>query len=347
MAAVALLLAGVCAVTTSAQAQNADAEQRTGLSMLAVCDWPRLSRDEQRMISELKLALDGYDIRVVDSGYAGFDGLGEDEQVALVQRMTRGAGDSSPVLWMKCDGGAGAVARLFMERETGPMVRSLQAETWEEMALVVREILIDDMVLPTGEDDSLPGGDPSADEPEGKPVEGEEPRALFGILTSLEIGGGLVGQVGASFLWGGGIAVDVRFPLGFFARVAVFGKVGPREEASEFLIVGHRIEPRLEVGYNWEQGRLGIGPLVGVSPMWSSIDFAMSEGNHQRESWWSARFACGVDGRWKLTERLSLVLDLTLGFMPSRRFYRRLSRATLLETPTMDMAATLGVVVGI
>jgi hypothetical protein len=330
-------MAALCAFPDGAAASETAAKRPARLSVLAVCEWPQLSGEERRVMAELELALDGYDIIAVDGVQAGFCDLSQEEQVALIRETTRNAADTSPVLWLDCGVAPRAAARLLLLREGAPVIMSLEAASLEELALIVREMVV-------GDPQAAPGGRvaPGEDDPAARSEREAPARERPGVEVGV-----LVGQEGSSFMWGGGVAADVRFPQGFFGRMAVFGKVGPREEASEFLIVGHRVETRLEAGYLWEAGRLGIGPAVGLSAMWSSIDFAIGEGHHQRQSWWSVRFAFGPEARWALTDRLSVVLDLTVGFMPGKRFYRRVSGSTLLETPTMDMAGALGLAVGI
>jgi len=341
----ASILAALCAFPDGAGASGTAAERPARLSVLTVCAWPQLSGEEQRLMAELELALDGYDVIAVGGVQAGFCDLSQEEQVALIRETTRNAADTSPVLWLDCGGAPRAVARLLFVREGAPVITTLEAASLEELALIVREMVVGDPQAALGGREA-PGEEDDARSAGEEPAM-ERPAVEVGVLTAIELGGGLVGQVGSSVMWGGGVGAEVRTPRGFFGRLAVFGKVGPREEASEFLIVGHRVETRLEAGYLWEAGRLGIGPVVGLSAMWSSIDFAIGEGHHQRQSWWSVRFAFGPGARWALTDRLSVVLDLTVGFMPGKRFYRRSSGSTLLETPTMDMAGALGLAVGI
>jgi hypothetical protein len=338
-----LLLAVLCALP--AQATAADAPSR--LSLLTACGGPVPSANEEQLRSELELALDRYDILVVDPGRADFSDLPEQEQIAVIRQATSNAADTSPVVWLECDIHEQPVLRLLVTDGGLPTVRVIGGGSFEEIALIVQELI--GAAPPPAAEPEPPRGEAPAPvpPPEDHPAGEESPGLTVGILTAVELGGGLVGHVGASLLGGVGIAVDLRFPIGFFGRVALLGKVGPRAEEREFLIVGQRIEPRVELGYLWEVGRLAVGPLVGLSPLLSFIDFAHDEGHHQRKHWWSVRLACGVDSRWQLTERLSVAVDLSAGFMPSKRFYRRSSRATLFKTPTMDLAGMVGVIVTI
>jgi hypothetical protein len=328
-----------------AEAAAADAPSR--LSLLTACGGAAPSPQEERLRAELELALDGFDIVIVDPGSADFPALPEAEQIAAIRAATSNAADTSPVLWLECDIPAQSVVRLLVTDGGVPLVRVLGGSSLEEIALIVRELVGPAPLRPA--EPEPPPDEPPAEEPPPKdpPAREEPPWIAVGILSAIELGGGLVGQVGASFLGGAGIAVDARLAIGFFGRVALLGKLGPRSEEGEFLIVGQRIEPRVELGYLWEVGSFAVGPVVGLSPFLSFIDFAIDEGYHQRQHWWSVRFASGVDSRWQLTERLSVALDLTTGFMPNKRFFRRSSNATLIKTPTMDLAGMLGVIVRI
>ncbi len=366
--ACAAALLALCFLPKAAGAQDSAPASRSRLSVLAVCAGPELSGREKHLITELELALDGFDIITVDPGLSNFRELSETEQVKVIRASTRNASDTSPVIWLECDIWEKTVVRLLLKRVSNNFpfpsqgkagmgsalgstqdgvftIRNLEGGSVEEVALAVREIVSDSFqISSTGE--TAQEAEPQT-ETEEEPIETEQPGLRVGILTAFEIGGGLVGHEGSSFLWGGGIAVDLRIPLGFFGRLAFVAKMGPRAEDRELLMIGYRIEPRVEVGYLWTVGFFEVGPMVTLAPMWNSINFAIADGYHQYYSWWSVRFAGGVDSRFKLTDRLSIVLDLTLGFMPNKRFYRRLSKSTLLKTPTMDLAATLGLIVEI
>jgi hypothetical protein len=328
-------------------ARAAPASPPSRLSLLAACGGGALSAEEERLRAELELALDGFDVVVVDPGRVDFPALSEAEQIAAIRVATSNAADNSPALWLECGAPERLVVRLLVTEGGVPYVRALSGAVFEEIALIVREIATATPSLPT-EPAPPRGGPPGAAPPPRDPPAKEEPsRIAIGVLSGVELSGGLVGQVGPSFQGGAGIAVDARLAIGFFGRAALLGKVGPRSEEGEFLIAGQRIEPRVELGYLWDVGHLAIGPVVGLSFFVSFVDFVIDEGYHQRARWWSVRFASGFDSRWLLTERLSIALDLTSGFMPSKRFYRRSSGATLLETPTMDLAGMLGVIVRI
>ena len=344
LACAAVLLA-LCFLPKAAGAQDSAPVSRSRLSVLAVCAGPELSGREKHLVSELELALDGFDIITVYPGLSNFRELSETEQVKVIRASTRNAADTSPVIWLECDIWEKTVVRMGSTQDGVFTIRNLEGGSVEEVALAVREIVSDSFQISSPEE-TAQEAEPQT-ETEEEPIETEQPGFRVGILTAFEIGGGLVGHEGSSFLWGGGIAVDLRIPQGFFGRLAFVAKMGPRVEDRELLMVGYRIEPRVEVGYLWTVGFFEVGPLVTLAPMWNSVDFAITDGYHQYYDWWSLRFAGGFDSRFKLTDRLSIVLDLTLGFMPSKRFYRRLSKSTLLKTPTMDLAATLGLIVEI
>ncbi len=346
----AAILLALCFFPKAAGAQDSAPASRSRLSVLAVCARPELSGREAHLVSELELALDGFDVITVDPGLSNFRELSETDQVKVIRASTRNAADTSPVIWLECDIWEKTVVR-FLKAGMGSTqdgvftIRTLEGGSVEEVVLALREIVSDSFqISSTGE--TAQEAEPQTETEEG-PIKTEQPGIRVGILTVFEIGGGLVGHVGSSFLWGGGIAVDLRIPAGFFGRLAFVAKMGPRAEDRELLMIGYRIEPRAEVGYLWTMGFFEVGPVVTLAPMWNSVDFAITEGYHQYHDWWSVRYAGGVDSRFKLTDRLSIVLDLTLGFMPSKRFYRRLSKSTLLKTPTMDLAAALGLIVEI
>jgi hypothetical protein len=327
-------------------ASATESEAPARLSLLTPCGGPSPSAEEERLRSELELALDGFHILVVDPGRPDFSALPESEQIAVIREATSNAADTSPVLWLECDITEQPAVRLLVTDGGVPFVRVLGGDSLEEIALIVRELIGAAPPLPAEPD--APRDDASSAEPAPEDPTGEEPPWItVGILSAIELGGGLVGHVGASLLGGAGIAVDARLAIGFFGRLALLGKLGPRSEEDEFLIVGQRIEPRVELGYLWKVGSFALGPLVGLSPFLSFIDFAIDEGHHQRTRWWSVRLGGGVDSRWQLTERLSVALDLTAGFTPGKRFFRRSSKETLYKTPTMDLAGMLGVIVTI
>jgi len=324
----------------------AAAEIPSRLSLLTACGGPAPTAQEERLRAELELALDRFDVVVVDPGRADFPALPEAEQIEVIRAATSNAADTSPVIWLECDLPQ-PVIRLLVTEGGLPLVRVLSGGSLEELALIVREIV---GAAPPPADEAEPRAEeppPAEPPPRDQEPAVEPPWITVGILSAVELGGGLVGHQGASFLGGAGVAVDARLEIGFFGRAALLGKLGPRAEEDEFLIVGQRIEPRVELGYLWQVSSFAVGPVVGLAPFVSFLDFAMDMGHHQRVSWWSVRYSCGADARWQLTERLSIVLDLTAGFMPGKRFYRRSSKETLIETPTMDLAGMLGVIVRI
>ncbi|MBW2278691.1 MAG: hypothetical protein JRF63_14465 [Deltaproteobacteria bacterium] len=249
--------------------QAAASETPARLSLLTACGGAAPSAEEKRLRAELELALDGFDILVVDPGRADFPELQQDQQIDVIREATSNAADTSPVVWLECDIQQQPVVRLLVTDGGMPFVRVLSGDSFEEIALIVRELIgaaLPPPPEPEPVDGDVPVSEPPPDEP---PAPKEPPSATIGILSAVELGGGLVGHEGDSFLWGAGIAVDVRLAIGFFGRVALLGKIGPRSEEGEFLILGQRIEPRVELGYLWEVGRFAVGPVVGLSPFLS------------------------------------------------------------------------------
>jgi len=345
LAAAVVLLASL-ALAGFARAKEAG-ELPSRISVLSVCAWPKVSKGERRLITELKLSLDGVDILAVDPGTGWFGDLDPQGQVEAIRERTRDAARTSPAVWLECDASGPLVARVLPPGGNAGAIRAVEGVSWEEIALLVRELVVSH---PQARPDPQRAQRDQEREGEEHPEEeapGKDDEIGWGVLTALELAGGLVGQEGSSFLAGLGLALELAFPSGFFGRAAFHAKFGPRDADREILVIGARVEPRIELGYRFELGAVELGPAIAVGPTWSSVDFAVAKGYHQRESWWSARLSCGAEAVWRLSERIGVVVDLNLGFAPNKRFYRRSTRETLLETPTMDMAGMVGLAVGI
>jgi hypothetical protein len=269
----AVLLA-LGALPSAAAAQEAASR----LTLLTPCGGAAPTEDEERLRAELELALDGFDVVVVDPGRADFRALGEQEQIEVIRAATSNAADTSPVLWLECGIPGQPVVRLLITDGGAGFVRVLSGGSFGEIALIVRELVLAPPPPPPPEPPPPAEDEPPAEEPPAEEPPAEEPPWItVGILTAVELGGGLVGHVGASFLGGVGVGLDAHLELGFFGRLVLLGKFGPRSEEGEFLIVGQRFEPRVELGYVWEIGSFAAGPVVGLAPFLSFIDFVMAD----------------------------------------------------------------------
>ena len=133
--------------------------------------------------------------------------------------------------------------------------------------------------------------------------------------------------------------------INFLVRALLLGKIGPWERSDDDLVLGWRAALRLEVGYLWRAGIFGVGPIASVSVLFSSIAMSLGAGDSQTHDWWSFRGALGFEIRWQLAGRVALLIDLLAGgFSSSEKFVRRSDGSTVLQTPYMDLAGTLGVV---
>jgi hypothetical protein len=329
------------------------------LVVVITSDDPAFRAREQNLATQLELALDGFAIERYSPdraqlaaaspiGEPSFASLSLPKKLAFVQPVASRVG-AVAVIWME-DGGNGAaflhVASQSVDRAFVRIVRARGGpNTEEELAFAAQELLGQVYMLST----------PSKQKPVEEAVERvmDEARSLrlpsldWGVLPFLETGGGIYGHAGSSFRFGGGIAAEAIVGERFFARLSVAGLAGPFMEPRDGVVSGWSIGPGLKLGLSWEVSDLArLGFAVGANPVYLTAYMSLGEGDHQASDWWNFHGTAGADLRVSLGDRVTVVVEPSLGFWTIRKsFYRLSDDSVIFRTPFIDWNISAGVLI--
>ncbi len=331
-----VLVLVVCALRPASSVASEETTSRPNLLVLLTAVSDESTVSEEQFVSELRLTLDEVAVESVNVEVEGFPSLPLTDQLRetelLVARFA-----ATAAIWIASASPGMSVAQLVFANKGDSLVRTVEAGSNKELALAVRELLVDAYIVKKKEPPEKP--------PEEKESEKNHDPSPWGILPIIEASGGLVGNQNATMILGGGLGVERMSKINLLVRALILGKIGPWDRTADDLVLGWRVALRLEVGYLWRAGIFGVGPIASVSVLFSSIAMSLGAGDSQTHDWWSFRGALGFEIRWQLAGRVALLIDLLAGGLSSsEKFVRRSDGSTVLQTPYMDLAGTLGVV---
>jgi hypothetical protein len=298
------------------------------LVLLAASDESAI-KIERQLVGELRLTLDGVQVEQIAIERSDFLSVTLPEQLAVVQPLIRRFMARAAV-WVVTGGRSGHLIQFVVSDRGNSTVRTVDAGSPEELALAVRELLDSAYLFNkrTKEDESI----------------GEV--FLFALGTSLCIGGGMVGHMGASLTGGAGLQGRFMLNDGVVLGMQVTGKLGPGNRQADGMTIGWRTEMGVFTGYLFRIGTFGIGPYGELAAHRNVLSSILGDGDYDEIDWWSFRGALGVELTLRLSGRLTMFVDWTVGGMVKSREFVRSSNSdsTVLKTPIMDYAFSLGFV---
>jgi hypothetical protein len=309
------------------------------------------SEREDRFLTELELALDGFAVEAVRPEDAGFADLALRRQVELVRPLLAERG-ALAATWVDAASPDLLLLHLVSVSTGRALVRLVEtergADSLSELALVVRELLGEAYMF---EADAVEQGDAmaravaDARRSAGAPVTTRRPE--YRLFATANARGGIATHTGPSVLLGGSFGVErVLVPM-LSMRVWLGGHGGPLGRSDEAEIDIHCASLGVGVAYLWRLGRIvSTGPSVGVEAQVAWLRFDLGVQDDFRYTRFLAQGLTEWELRVGLGRRVELAAGGGLGFSPSQEVFRRESTgAEVLATPFVGWTARAGLTV--
>jgi hypothetical protein len=281
---------------------------------------------ERQLVAELRLTLDGVQVEQIAIERPDFLTSTLPEQLEVVQPLIRRFMARAAV-WVVTGGRSGHLIQFVVSDRGNATIRTVNAGSAEELALAVRELLDSAYLF----------------DPKPRRVDIEPPPTRFSLGGSLGLNGGIVDGRGPTVLGGAAIQARLMPVESFLLGLQVAGKLGPRASLKDGLALGWRTEFALCCGYRFRIEDFYFGPYAELSLTRSSFNAVLEKGEFETHSWWSFRGALGLELSLNLSKYINIFVDWTFGGIVNRRRFRRASNgSTIMSTPVMDYAFTLG-----
>jgi len=326
----------------SEQIRAADEEKITGpvLIVLMVGNDDESRRRNERFVLELKLALDGFYIKRIQTGFEDFLSLPMNERLMRIRPFVDEF-DAVAATWIEESGSDSILLNLVALSTGRALVRIVAArsgpETETELALAAQELLGEAYLFSPGhEEEAVNRVVTRVKEVVVKKQRGYAGPRL-GLMPLLNIKSGLWGQMGPSFMAGSGIGMEIWPHDDVYLQARFEYMAGPRERPSDGIVTGFRLAPSISAGYSWKISSFRLGPFVSVDAVYSLADMSLGTGNIHTFDWWNFRGSAGIDLRWRAFPAFTIALDPGVGFYALRRKFTRLSDGSVIfMTPRID-----------
>ena len=342
-----LCVALAAAALLAGQAAAAEGAPAASIAVLRLGGDPAQAAREKAFVTALELALDDFQVHVIDAPDQGFAQLPLKAKLDRIDAATRPFGAAATV-WIECVSDdlimlhvvAIGTGRAFIRIVEVP--NSATAE--RELAVAATELVGQVYLL--------------APAPAGSPVEGavkdvmrkaevlrERPTEIgLAVVALLRVEGAVYGQSGAWARVGGGLALDVLPSPHLLLRAGFTAVAGPFADPRDGTVSGYGIAPEIGAGWLWRIRFLSVGPVLQAAAIRTALSAALGDGTARTYSWWSFRGALGLEVRFALSHLLSLSLSPAIGvWSHSRKFLRVSDDSVALVTPLLDWSASAGV----
>ena len=320
-----------CVVGLMSRTVRGDGEQVEAVSvspllvLLAATDEVSI-KIERQLVAELRLTLDGVQVEQIAIERGDFLSVPLPEQLKVVEPLIRRFMARAAV-WVVTGGRSGHLIQFVVSDRGNSTVRTVDAGSPEELALAVRELL---------DSAYLFNKKKTTDDTDVR-------RHLFALASTWSISGGMVGHSGASVAGGAGLQARFMLNEGVRLGVQIAGKLGPRVSSVDGLGLGWRTEYGVFAGYLFKIGEFGLGPYGELTAHRNTFASVFEKGEYEKSNWWSFRGALGMELSLRLSEKLAIFIDWTFGGIAiPYRFKRSSNDSTVLATPAMDYAFSLG-----
>jgi hypothetical protein len=358
---------GVAVITLSSLPTAAEEEppdDRPVVLVLTFASDADAAEREQRFVTELSLALDGFAVVPTSEGLGSFSALGLADRLALLKPLARKHG-AAATIWIE-DGKHGLTLLHLIALSKGrALVRIVEARPEPgievTLATAVEELLGRARLLSSENparaiESALLGetGQSAADleNPGQRRVEtcAEAGVELTGWSLAPVAAGrlGLVGHEGPSVRLGGGMHVEFAPTAYVRIRGGIAALGGPYERTDDHVISGRSLEPGLGLGLFYPGRGFELGGVLSFAAPWQTVYINLpATGNHDY-SWWSARLALALELRLRLTEHLAVSFAPELGvWLLEERFFGETSGRRIVTYPRLDAGIAVGLVFGI
>lgn len=333
--------------------------KRRAVLVLATAQSPVAKTRENGFVAELRLALDGVRVLRVQPSSDNFAGKPLGEQVDLVREELQRT-DGLAATWLHSVSADLVLVHMVVLSSGRVLVRLIEGNPQRQgfavdLAMASRELLGAAFLFDPK---------PPVERPVARVVDSVRERAArverappaWALMTLVRAGGGLAGFTGDSLLLGGKVVAERGLGDALKARALLELRGGP------FTPTGSSHDVRtaeaalgLGVAYLWSAGSAGsvgsagflrCGPVLELTPTWTSQRVQSTPERTQTFSLWSVRAEVGPEARVRLGELAELVAAGSVGFAPRRKVLVLASDGTTLTaTPTLAWGGSLGLAV--
>jgi hypothetical protein len=344
------------ALASDATAQEENPSEATGekaakipvviVLMLGNDDVSR-KRNESFVI-ELKLALDGFAIKQIETGVDDFESLVLPERLEHIRPFVDEF-DAVATTWIEKTDTNATLLNLVALSTGRALVRIVEAregpEAERELALAAQELLGEAYLFKPRQEHEAMEKVVSLVKEEVLATESRKSAgSRYGILPFFDAGGGIYGQTGQAVMFGGGFAFEISPAEKLFFRGGVSFLGYPRQRPRDGVISGWRMDPGLTVGYDWRIGDFMLGPAISAAASHFIFDMYLGYIYNQKFTWWNFHASCGLDLRVELIKDVFLTLFPSIGAYPFRKSFARLSNGDkFLVTPFVDWNLIIGI----
>ncbi len=322
-------------------------EARPVLIVLMLGEDEASHQRNQRFVTELKLALDGFTIKRIETGVDDFPSLLLPERIEHIRPFVEEF-DAVATTWIE-DTADKAVLLNLVALSTGrALVRIVETESGPgaetALALAAQELLGEAYLFsPRHEEEAV---ERVVTQVKHEVIEArtQDEGLRVGGVPFFQSRSGLYGHKGPSLMLSGGIGAELWPTENLFFRLCIEFSALPRERPADGIVTGWGFAPSFSAGYDWALTRILIGPVIGVAATYSLFDMYLGGGDNQTFTWWNFRGTVGLDARIVIAERFHILLSPGIGFFPLRKNYTRLSNNdVILRTPFIDWNLIAGV----
>jgi len=282
---------------------------RPGLLMLRVAGEGASRELEERFLTELKLALDSFEVWGSDWEDGDFEGLPLDERLTRIRQVAQKTG-AKGTLWIDDREGQTISLNIVVLTEGRAVVRIIEEPAArgaeKELAFAARELLEEVYFVDTSSTTSSEPDGESAGAGDGAGV--AEPLEV-GIGAFFATTGGALGHEGPSSRLGGGVQVEVRLDGSWFFRVGAAALAGPSGLVTGGEVSGWGLEMTVTAGHDWRVGPFLFGPFLELGTALNKIDVDYDQGDSLASSSWGFLGTLGLDLRWVIVDALHLIAD--------------------------------------
>jgi len=334
-------------------------EHRTGARVLQVLLLSAGSGEvaverEQRLVTELQLLLDGYEVVVTPMLDRDFVALTRAEQVAAVEPLARIAG-AWATIWIQPSGAGTSSLFVVFAASQEVLARSIDTSAASnpeaEIALTASELIdkMDSSEGPTrqgeGGSDDPAGSSPPAAETSGEPP-GPTPVTTVAGRWSLDaafLAGGGVGDGAPAVALGGRLAVGFAAEAGWFVRAGASAGSEPGTGVERGLQVAARVAPELTAGIAWRLGRMRIAPFVSVAAPFTRYRVALETMNDSEHWRVNLLLGLGFELGLRVHERVWIFAAAGAGSPVFRDRFRRSSDGSVERAAAVESRTEVGV----
>ena len=361
---VTLLCAAILGALSTATATspglklNTDKPKRTVPAVLVVGPGPGASKvdsRQQRFVTQVGLALDGFDVVNVSSSKPGFVRMTLVDQMREIEPLIEEQ-DAVAAVWLAEPSPGFLLVHLIAVRTGQTLVRTLRAQGQEttemELALAVRELLGTAWLFAAPDALESPVMQALVDDLREQVIRaGRRYRggaSAVGLYGAVRVREGLSSRQGPSSLVGAEVGAELELAPDFSARLAgvLFTRLGNATKVGTELD-SYGVAPLVGLSYtainlDWLSGRLALAPAIELAFEWERLTFKYPPLDRTYTSA-RVRAAGGVDLRWQLSKTVAVFLAPRVGWTSQQDvFLRETDNTALLRTPRIDWGFVLG-----